>query len=431
MASGFSPEASGRHIHPLVYFDYRLRVIADLVAAATIASILYERRAGGIAWTAFVANGVLWPHVAFLIARRARDSKRAELRNVLFDGLFAACWMVYIGFTPLPTTMLMCTLAMAFLSTGGLRFTLAGLAVVAAGLIVVGALLGFRFEPDVSLRTTALSGFGLLLFMGAAGLASNRQVRHIIQSNKTIEAQNREIEAKTVALEAASRHKSEFLANMSHELRTPLNAVLGFSEVLLERMFGDVNAKQEEYLTDIAASGRHLLSLVNDILDLSKIEAGRMELELAEFDLPQTIDNTLMLVRERAGSRGVALEQTVDGRLPCIRGDERKIRQVLLNLLSNALKFTPAGGRIEVRAGVVDGTAEVSVTDTGVGIALEDQATVFEEFRQVGTAEKKAEGTGLGLALSRKFVELHGGRIWVTSQPGVGSTFAFTLPLPS
>jgi len=431
MASEVSSERPGRHVHPLVYFDYRLRVVADLVAATAIASILYERRAGGIAWAAFVANGVLWPHVAFLIARRAQDSKRAELRNVLLDGLAAACWMVYVGFTPLPTTMLMCTLAMAFLSTGGLRFTLVGMAVVAAGIIVAGALLGFRFEPDVSLLTTALSGFGLLLFMGAAGLASNRQVRHIIQGNRTIEAQKREIEAKTAALEAASRHKSEFLANMSHELRTPLNAVLGFSEVLLERMFGDVNAKQEEYLTDIAASGRHLLSLVNDILDLSKIEAGRMELELAEFDLRQTIDDGLMLVRERADRRGIALEQTVDGRLAFIRADERKIKQVLLNLLSNALKFTPSGGRIEVRAGVVDGTAEVSVTDTGVGIAPEDQAAVFEEFRQVGSAEKKAEGTGLGLALSRKFVELHGGRIWVTSQPGVGSTFAFTLPLPS
>jgi signal transduction histidine kinase len=239
----------------------------------------------------------------------------------------------------------------------------------------------------------------------------------------------REIEQKSRELEAVSRHKSEFLANMSHELRTPLNAIIGFSEVLGERMFGELNEKQEEYLKDIHASGQHLLSLINDILDLSKIEAGRMELELTDFDLPTAIDNALTLVRERAGRRGIALHQVADEGLGQIRGDERKLRQVLLNLLSNAIKFTPEGGRIDVRAVLGDGVVEVSVTDTGVGIAPEDQEAIFEEFRQVGTADKKVEGTGLGLALSRKFIELHGGRIWVQSQMGVGSTFTFTIPM--
>jgi signal transduction histidine kinase len=238
-----------------------------------------------------------------------------------------------------------------------------------------------------------------------------------------------EIEDKSAQLEAASRHKSEFLANMSHELRTPLNAIIGFSEILAEKMFGDINEKQTEYLQDILESGRHLLSLINDILDLSKIEAGRMELELAEFDLPSAIENALILVRERASRRGIRLGSTVDERLGRIDGDERKVKQVLLNLLSNALKFTPEGGRIEVGARLDGAVVEVSVVDTGIGIAPEDQAAVFEEFRQVGTADKKAEGTGLGLALSRKFIELHGGRIWVKSQLGAGSTFAFTLPL--
>jgi two-component system, NtrC family, sensor kinase len=239
----------------------------------------------------------------------------------------------------------------------------------------------------------------------------------------------REIADKSAQLEAASRHKSEFLANMSHELRTPLNAIIGFSEVLVDRMFGDLNEKQDEYLKDIYASGQHLLSLINDILDLSKIEAGRMELELADFDLPSAIDNALILVRERASRRGIALGHSVDERLGQIRGDERKVKQVLLNLLSNALKFTPEGGRIDVSARLQDGAAEIAVADTGVGIAPEDQEAVFEEFRQVGTADKKVEGTGLGLALSRKFIELHGGRIWVTSQAGQGSIFTFTLPV--
>ena len=239
----------------------------------------------------------------------------------------------------------------------------------------------------------------------------------------------REIEVKSRQLEAASQHKSEFLANMSHELRTPLNAILGFSEVLAQGMFGAVNEKQTEYLHDILESGRHLLSLINDILDLSKIEAGRMELELSDFDLPQAIQNALTLVRERALRRGIALQDVIDPRLVGIRADERKVKQVLLNLLSNAIKFTPEGGRIEVRAAPTDGLVEVSVADTGIGIAPEDVEAVFEEFRQVGTADKKAEGTGLGLSLAKKFVELHGGRISVKSELGRGSTFSFTLPV--
>ena len=239
----------------------------------------------------------------------------------------------------------------------------------------------------------------------------------------------REIEVKSRELEVASQHKSEFLANMSHELRTPLNAIIGFSEVLSEKMFGELNEKQEEYSKDIHASGQHLLSLINDILDLSKIEAGRMELELSDFHLPTALDNALTLVRERAGRRGIDLQMNVDSRLGQIQADERKVRQVVLNLLSNAIKFTREGGRVEVAAVPRDGSVEISVTDTGVGIAPEDQEAVFEEFRQVGTADKKVEGTGLGLTLCRKFVELHGGRIWVKSEVGVGSTFTFTIPV--
>jgi GAF domain-containing protein len=239
----------------------------------------------------------------------------------------------------------------------------------------------------------------------------------------------REIEDKSHQLEVASQHKSEFLANMSHELRTPLNAIIGFSEVLADRMFGELNEKQEEYLKDIYASGTHLLSLINDILDLSKIEAGRMELELTDFDLPTAIDSAVMLVRERAARRNIALHTAMDPQLGQIQADERKVRQVVLNLLSNAIKFTPEGGRIDVGAVSKDAFMEVSVTDTGIGIAPEDQEKVFEEFRQVGAAAKKVEGTGLGLTLCRKFVELHGGRIWVKSQLGAGSTFTFMVPV--
>ena len=240
----------------------------------------------------------------------------------------------------------------------------------------------------------------------------------------------REIEEKSQQIEAANRHKSEFLANMSHELRTPLNAIIGFSEVLGERLFGELNEKQAEYTEDILTSGRHLLSLINEILDLSKVEAGRMELELATFDLPSAIDNARTFVRERATKHGITLDVCVDERLGDFVGDERKIKQILLNLLSNAVKFTPAGGRIGINARQTNGAVEISVSDTGIGIAPEDQPRIFEEFRQVGTDyAHKSEGTGLGLTLAKKFIELHGGKIWVESEVGKGSTFTFTLPI--
>jgi signal transduction histidine kinase len=313
---------------------------------------------------------------------------------------------------------------------------------VTAAVREAGHVLGFRSCVAVPMLSAGEAVGAIVVTRRTPGLFSDAEMELLktfadqaviaienVRLFKELQARNREIEDKSAQLEVASQHKSEFLANMSHELRTPLNAIIGFSEVLTDRMFGELNAKQEEYLKDIYASGTHLLSLINDILDLSKIEAGRMELELTDFHLPTALDNALTLVRERAGRRGIALQTSIDERLGELRADERKIRQVVLNLLSNAIKFTPEGGRIEVRAVPVDGSVEVSVSDTGVGIATEDQGAVFEEFRQVGTSAAKQEGTGLGLALCRKFVELHGGRIRVHREVGVGSTFTFTIPV--
>ena len=240
----------------------------------------------------------------------------------------------------------------------------------------------------------------------------------------------REIQEKGQQLEIANRHKSEFLANMSHELRTPLNAIIGFSEVLSEKYFGELNEKQADYVKDIHTSGKHLLSLINDILDLSKIEAGRMELDLAEFDLPSALQNALTLVRERAQRHGIKLDLESDPALGQFYADERKFKQIMLNLLSNAVKFTPEGGRVGVSAKPNGSAIEIAVADSGVGIADADQEAIFEEFKQVGTDyTKKAEGTGLGLALTKRFIELHGGTIRVSSAPGKGSTFTFTLPI--
>jgi signal transduction histidine kinase len=267
-----------------------------------------------------------------------------------------------------------------------------------------------------------------LLGRGVIGVGT---FRNAIRRNPLLRSQNmleRE-QSRASRLDLASRHKSEFLANMSHELRTPLNAIIGFSDVILGGMAGPVPDNQREFIGDIRESGRHLLSLINDILDLSKIEAGRMELHLAEFDLAGAIDNAFVLVRGRADRQGVRLETCIDDSVGPCHADERKVKQILLNLLTNAVKFTPAGGTVTLSARHVAGAYEISVRDTGIGIAPGDIDKVFEEFRQVGTdTARKAEGTGLGLSLTRRLVELHGGHIHVSSVLGEGSTFTFTLP---
>ena len=296
--------------------------------------------------------------------------------------------------------------------------------------------LGFRAIAAAPMRRENLAIGSIAVMRKAAGAlgAKHLELLETFAAQAVIAIENvrlfREIQEKSAQLEVANKHKSEFLANMSHELRTPLNAIIGFSEVLSERMFGEVNEKQAEYLKDIHESGRHLLSLINDILDLSKIEAGRMELELSTFHLPTALGNALTLVRERAQRHGIQLEVDVDEKLGQFTGDERKFKQIMLNLLSNAVKFTPDGGRVAVVAKNGAGKIEIAVRDTGIGIAPEDQDAVFEEFKQVGRDRmRKAEGTGLGLALTKRFVELHGGEIRLESEPGKGSTFSFSLPL--
>ncbi len=256
--------------------------------------------------------------------------------------------------------------------------------------------------------------------------------QRVNEMSRELQRLYQELQTHSRELEAASRHKSEFLANMSHELRTPLNAINGFSEVLLEKFFGDLNPKQEEYVQDILASGRHLLSLINDILDLSKVEAGRMELELSRFNLREAMENGLTIIKERAARHGIQLQLEMQDGIDTIQADERKVKQIVFNLLSNAVKFTPDGGKMGIQVARADSQVRITVWDTGIGIAPQDQALIFEEFRQVGGSyAQKPEGTGLGLALAKKFVELHGGRIWVESEVGQGSRFTFTLPLRS
>jgi signal transduction histidine kinase len=267
-----------------------------------------------------------------------------------------------------------------------------------------------------------------------AEIAAGDFSRHVEVSNRdelgalaaNVNRMNDELRRLYDELEAESRHKSEFLATVSHELRTPLNAIIGFSEVLNEQMFGELNDRQLRYTRDVLESGHHLLALINDLLDLSKIEAGRMELELSTVSLRRVLESGLTVNADSAARGGVELRLRVDPDEIQLEADERKLRQVVFNLLANAVKFTPAGGVIDVSARRRDGVVEVAVADTGPGIAAGDTQLIFEEFRQ---AAGDSDGTGLGLPLARRFVELHGGRLWVESVPGSGSTFWFALPV--
>ncbi len=254
--------------------------------------------------------------------------------------------------------------------------------------------------------------------------------------------------------ESATRTKSDFLANMSHELRTPLNAIISFSDMLRDGMAGEINEEQKDYLKDIYESGNYLLTLINDILDLSKVEAGKIELELSEFNLEELIDGSLVMFKEKAMKHNIKVKAEVEEGIGNIIADERKIKQVLFNLLSNAMKFTPDGGNVNVQARLVHCSQstvhgkeeficepstvnreladfiEISVEDTGAGIAEKDIERLFKPFEQLeSTFTKKYEGTGLGLSIGKKIVELHGGRIWAESELGKGSRFVFVIPV--
>jgi len=303
---------------------------------------------------------------------------------------------------------------------------------VAAGALVLALLLGF-------VLSWSLIGPIQRIDDRLAAIASGDFSGHVDVENRdelgalgaNVNRMNDELRRLYTELAETSRHKSEFLASMSHELRTPLNAIIGFSQVLREEMFGSVNEKQAEYLDDIISSGNHLLSLINDVLDLSKVEAGQVELEVRPFSLRDALESGVVMVRERATDDGVQVDLAATPDVDVIEGDERRIKQVIFNLLSNAVKFTPAGGAVDVRAARVNGEVRISVADTGPGIAPGDHARIFEEFQQSEAGLEQREGTGLGLPLSKRFVELHGGRIWLESELGKGSTFVFTLPARS
>lgn len=294
-------------------------------------------------------------------------------------------------------------------------------------------------QDEVGELTASFNGMILALRKTRMALEHwNRELEHKVEIRTHEQALiNTKLEQTNLQLERANLHKSQFLANMSHELRTPLNAIIGFSEVLQDQVFGSLNEKQVRYVNNILTSGRHLLNLVNDVLDLSKVEAGKMELRWEEFSSRSAIYEVQSELGTLAGQKDLQIMVETDDRLDRIMADRARFRQILFNLVSNSIKFTPQGGRITIQARLQKGDktegnllAHFAISDNGIGISSENVERIFESFRQVDNSySRQYQGTGLGLALTRKLVEMHGGTIWVESEPGVGSTFNFTIPL--
>ena len=260
-----------------------------------------------------------------------------------------------------------------------------------------------------------------------------REQELLIRNRKLVESlqqSNNSLEETNQALEKASQAKSDFLARMSHELRTPLNVIMGFTELMLDQVPGEINEEQRQCLDDVLTSGRHLLGLINEVLDLSKVEAGKAELRVKDIALSEVVELITGVMMPELSQRRQSLNVDLEKGLPLVRADEARLRQVFFNLLSNASKFTPDGGKIKIEASRKDNLCQVSVSDNGIGIKKEDQKQIFEPFYQVDTSmTRERRGTGLGLALVKEIVEMHGGQVWVESEYKKGSRFIFTLPL--
>ena len=439
-----SEVVADRGVHPVVRLNRIVRVIGCPMASVLVATVRLDEPTPVWMWMALAAYALVWPQAAYWLARLSADQKRAAHLCLMFDCAVFGAFGAFVSYRLVPTVVMTTGILTAVTGVGGLPLFVAGLIVLSVVLIAGMFTADFGAVMQSGLVTMLFSLATAFLFQLLLAFQAFRQARELIQKRRQIEEQSEQIVAQNAALEQAMRRaeearqameaanlaKSRFLANMSHELRTPLNAVIGYTELILDGTYGDVPERVRGTLSRVERSGRSLLGLINEVLDLSKIEAGQLKLAVAGFSLPETINAAITSLESLAREKGLKLGARIAPDLPEATGDERRVTQVLVNLLGNAIKFTDAG-EVEVEAKLEKDAFLVTVRDTGPGVAPGFRDRIFEEFQQADTSTTRPKGgAGLGLAISKRIVELHGGTLsLVHSEVGRGSTFGFTLPL--
>ena len=430
-------------VHPMVRLNRIVRVFGCPMAAVLVATARWGQPTPPWMWGALLGYALVWPQLAYWLARLSKDQKRAGHLCLMLDCACCSASGALIGNQVVPSVVLTTGILTAVAGVGGLPLFFAGLVVIAVVFVAGSVATNWSEATQSTLITTMLSLATAFLFQLLLAFQAFRQARElihrrrliedqatkIIEQNDALEVAMQQAEEARFAMEAANLAKSRFLANMSHELRTPLNAIIGYTELILDDTYGAIADRVRGTLQRVERSGRHLLALINEVLDLSKIEAGQFKLDLAAFSLSETATAAVTNLESLAREKGVKLLITTSPGLPQATADERRITQVLVNLLGNALKFTDAG-EVELRVSADDAMFMVTVRDTGPGIAPEFRERIFEEFQQADTSTTRPKGgAGLGLAIARRIVEMHGGTLaLLDSEVGRGSTFGFTLP---
>ena len=431
-------------VHPTVALDYRVRITLYPLYLLLYSTHVWSRGVSAWVWALFIWELLIWPHVAMLIARRSADSKRAELRNLLIDSFVIGFAVPLTGYSLWPNAAGLLGVSAGNMAIGGVRFTAKGALSTLAGVAAAGLVVGFH--PDLlgaSLLTQLLSLAVVFTYLIVFARATFVQSQNVMRSNRMIRAQSAQLEEEgamreqrsadleraVTEAEAANTAKSNFLANMSHELRTPLNSIIGFANILLRNREGNLRAQDVTYLTRITANGSHLLTLINGVLDLSKIDARQMHLDLASVDVADLVRETLSEMEPQAEARQVELVADVP-ELALMTADRARLKQIMLNLVGNAVKFTH-NGRVVLRVARDEASlapTRIDVIDTGVGIAADRLGAVFEAFQQEdSTTARQYGGTGLGLTITRSLARLMGWDVTAASQLGVGSTFSVIM----
>jgi signal transduction histidine kinase/CheY-like chemotaxis protein len=438
----------GLRLHPILRLNHLVRILTYPLFFVLFAVTFYPRTVSWPAWVVLSFHLLIWPHVALAVASRAKNQKLAEFRNLLADSFIIGWYLPLTAFSLGPCAAAVLGIHSGNVSVGGWRFGVRGVLAIAAGIITSILVFGPAFDPLGGGFLPQVLGVAVIfVYVTVFSYQSFGQAQRVVRNVKLIEAQNVEIQRNSAlieerthqleqardAAEAANTSKSQFLANMSHELRTPLNAIIGYSDLLIEEA-EELNATDlVPDLDKIRSSGKHLLGLINDVLDLSKIEAGKMEISLETFDVTDVVMAAAAMVRPLVEKNGNTLDLAIQEDIGTMHADLTRVRQILLNLLSNASKFTSAGRvSLAVTRGVLDGREEIvfTVRDTGIGMTPEQIKRLFQPFTQADpSTTRKYGGTGLGLSITQRFCQLMNGSIEVESEPGVGSTFTARIPV--